>query len=585
MKRISSYTTLFLFWVSFSIPIVNVITRSVSVISLLGWIASIVLFWKFISRGTISRKPTHYDVREVVTLLILCGVHIASLWAVGLNSNHFHRDEFIMAYTSYTLPAFFSIDWFAGYPDDWVAQYPILFHILQKPFLTLFGPSLGSIRFSIWPYCVGIIIYMYLLLKRVFSSQISSILVLLYIFWAPTLYFFSIGIHNASSTLFILGTLYHFTLLGRSDKRIHTVLSALYLACSFLTYTGSYIAIVIPAILIIQTTWRHRDTHTRTRILQALGITAVILAPFIMHALFVHNYFLDRFNAVNLYNGYWTNSMELRASGVPMLSILLESAITAFMSLFIPGIAGFGGYYFGFQALFTLLSISMFLIGVFALLSKKHSIHEPNAPYIIALVILTFIFGPATTIQPPAVHRLSVIFPIITIIMSYGLFFIYRAFSRLSKSFGKVFFGLVCLAFFYFNAIHFRDMMTHDIQDYPYTPELTNSLLSHVEPGSTLYIAGYFGFHLHKELFFRTHNSYAIQPGEWEYIQQIYNGEPLILVNPTEDAIVALSQSYPDYTIEFYGYEEYSGRILSEPSIFMYQPASAASESGDIIRP
>ena len=46
-------------------------------------------------------------------------------------STHYHQDEFITAYTSWTLPPVAHVDWFSAYPAVWVSQFPVLFHILQ----------------------------------------------------------------------------------------------------------------------------------------------------------------------------------------------------------------------------------------------------------------------------------------------------------------------------------------------------------------------------------------------------------------------------------------------------------------------
>src|SRR6185436_915532 len=108
------------------------------------------------------------------------------------------------AYTSYSLSSAVRVDWFADFPEVWTARFPVLFHLLQKPFFLLFGPSLEALRVSVWPYYVAITAYTFALGSLLFSRRTGFAAAALWTFFGATLYLHSMGLHFITSTCFYL---------------------------------------------------------------------------------------------------------------------------------------------------------------------------------------------------------------------------------------------------------------------------------------------------------------------------------------------------------------------------------------------
>ena len=119
---------------------ITVAARTVNLFSLIAWLSSISIAVKIFLGKSSPQK--HHDVLIPIILAI------SQLGILGYFSSlptHYHQDEFITAYTSWTLPPINKLDWFAVYPPVWVSQFPVLFHIFQKPFFFFLGPTVEAV--------------------------------------------------------------------------------------------------------------------------------------------------------------------------------------------------------------------------------------------------------------------------------------------------------------------------------------------------------------------------------------------------------------------------------------------------------
>lgn len=478
----------------------SVLTRSVSLLSLFAWLTAIGItirmFWK---------KTRH--ILEIQDVVFLVGAGIVALILLAYFSSipsHFHQDEFITAYTSLSLPTVTKIDWFAAYPQVWVSQFPILFHVLQKPFFSLFGPSVWAVRISVWPYYVGILFFLYAIAKRIFPGS-EKIVIFLFIFFAPMLYLSSMGLHFISSTFFFIASLY-FTIA------YDAVLLGLFTALSYLTYTSSYV--VGPIVLL-------SALYLRRKLLPVVVVVLVILLPFLAYAGFVNNFFVQRIDQVNALSGSWSDLPEKMKHGQSIVSLIFNQTGNALRSLIQPGIAGLGGYNFGKLALFEPVGFVLFILG-FRFLKFF--------PIVLAIVF-PFITNFVLSTQPPAFHRISLLYPLFALSMGVVL-------ARQKRAVIIIVVSLFALS----NLNHVRTMIDNDKTLYPQNSRLiAQYLLKNIPRGSTVSIAAFPAFHLGQELVFRTNNGYRFVSD--------YRGETLIILNPAPSVLSQLSKEYPDHRV------------------------------------
>jgi len=530
------------------IPIIN---RQVSLWTLCYYIL-LCIFWRFTLWKKIRKVNKHLiDYNDLVFITVFSITGITLLWYIDLNPFHFHYDEFIHAYTSYTLPKLADIDWFQGYPQDHVAQYPIIFYLLQKPFLIVFGPSVTSVRMSTWPYIIGIIVYIYLLVKPIWGSIIAKLVVLGYIFFPGNLYFSSYGLHNIPSNLCLMGVLYHIYNFRKTNSSIHALWLGIWNALSLLYNTSSYIVVFISFLLFGYWLIKQNTNYFKLQIIKSVLFTLIILFPFMVHALFVHNYFTERVGQVNIFWGSRTDYNQPKTIVGGLTYTLLNHLHRGHKALYHPGIGGLDGYDFGRQSFFNKPDYCLILIGFIYVLCGLFIHRKYIYKLLLLFILLPIIFNYILTIYPPAFHRLSVIYSLFAIIMVIP----FNKILKIIKYYKFVLFGIFG-SLFLLNFIHTNSMILHDRQYYIYSISLFNQLKSNIEPGSEIVIS--FSAptlnYLKKELFFRTHGAYTFTNRSPEEIFQTYNGEPLILFESTPEVRQWLMYSYPDHI--FYNIED-----------------------------
>lgn len=526
-----------------SFTIFTVSTRTVSLLSLASWLSAIVIAVKILQKEIVTKDTVLLTHDDIVFLIMLGAVALTTLSYFSSIPTHYHQDEFITAYTSFTLPRVSAIDWFAAYPPVWVSQFPVLFHILQKPFFFLFRPFVWAIRISVWPYYLGILFFLYLLTKRLLPAA-AKVTTVLFVFFAPMIYLSSMGLHFISSTFFFVASLYWLIAFLQTPASRAAIALGISAALSYLTYTSSYVAAPVIVISTFAIVVIGKKYHILTKLIPAFMLFFIILLPFVVYAMWVNNFFVQRIDQVNAITGSWSDLPEKIKNGASIGSLMLNQVTTALRSLIEPGITGLGGYNFGSQALFEPLSFSLFVLGFSLILFYGLWKRQPEFLTIVIAIIIPFIADFILTTQPPAFHRIALLYPLFAFVMGIGLIKTAQFFPKQKALILS--FGIIALALM--NLRHTQTMIDKDKTLYPQNSRLIAAyILKTVPLGSRIVIAAFPAFHLKQELVFRTNNAYRFDSEDSQAILTAYQGETLILLNPTPTALATLAKDYPKH--------------------------------------
>lgn len=544
------YLLLFTSLIFLSIPTLNVYQRNVSLLSLIAWMGAIILCVLFLHKNpkNTSSGPL-IDLRDMSLIVAIASIGVAFILLVENTPSHFHQDEFILAFASYTLPSLTHIDWFTGYPTDYLAHFPIPYFIMQKPFFFLFGPTVAAVRFSQLPFYALIIVFLYLLSRELFSRRIAVIATISYVFLAANVYFSSFALMSIQSTLYTVVGFYFFVRIIRYNISRDALALGVVWALCFLAYPGSYI---IPPILIflgIVEVLSQKSAPLAANFGRSLIIFLVILTPFLTYAGFVDNFLTQRINQVNLFSGSWSEVPKLRQDGVPIASIIKKQLIESFTSLILPNIGGTGGFNFGKQSLLDPSTTILLLIGIISLFRKYLRKRDRIYGYLSLLIMLPFIFGFIFTIHPPPFHRLSIIFPFFSILIAFGITYVAHMLSPRRYLKANILLVIVMGGYIYINLSHLIRMVREDTKLYPLdTLVLAEYIKKNVPEGSSIPIGSFPSFHLGRELLFRTTGKYEfVQDSERVLLQNYHGNVPFILLRASPAVTETLKRQFPEY--------------------------------------
>jgi hypothetical protein len=476
------------------------------------YLAAVLCTCLAVSDGTISLRlclPARRTWRAVLPIAALIAFQFALALYAGTFLNHFHFDEFVSAYASYQLPDITQIQWFIGYPPptDWVTSFPSLFFVLQKPFLMLLGPTVEAVRISVWPYLAFSLVYLYLF-AREFSPRpaFAAAAALCAIAFAPSLYIDTMGVMFHGSTLFLLASAYHVVRLVRTERRIQAILTGLFCALAYLTYTASYITLPVLLVFITYECLVQRSTRPFRLCLPALAVYLVVMLPFVEYALLKSNYFVERVGQINLLNGSSVIDPALSQQGRE-LSVIWDQVVPNLKLLVEPG-GGAGRYAFGRLAFFDTAGLALFALGL--LYGVLRVLRGEARAFVLVVVALgaAFVFGLVLTVPVGGFHHVTLILPFVGLVIALGLlclFEVTQALLRrptLARPVGTTLAALALVAFSLLNLAKANDMLLSDSSSdslyiYRYFEE-------NVPPSVPIAIAYAPSYHLGRELFFRT---------------------------------------------------------------------------------
>lgn len=494
-----------------------------------------------------SKKIKTVERKDVIIISSLIVLQLGLLWYFSGFPSHYHYDDFIHAHSSHTLPSLSEIDWFRGYPLwGFVAGYPILFYILQKPFLVILGPSVAAVKISTWPYTVLIVIYTYLLAKEIFTRRFWAVIASLFlIFLAPHLFIASLGQHLTSSAAFSTASIYYFIRLLKTNSKTDSVLCGIFASLGYLTNSASYIiAPLLIAFTVIESLWT-RSVKPLRQMIPALIIFLVVLAPFIVYAQTKDNYFMHRISAVNLFWGDWSHLKGNVHGFKGMLFILKDQFSINFKSLYTPGIGGAGGYSFAYQAMLDMLTFIIFVFGCFLCIFQGTLYKKRTLLYVFIALFTAFFFGMVLTVPQAAFHRIFVIFPFIAIAMITGISSISE---KVPNKFGKLALPIALLVVFVATNLQIAYGMVKFGADEYDSIHMARFLNAYYPEGTYVYISGFYGYHLERELYIRTHNKYKLWTEGLDTMlpKIIENPGIVILLHPSTADIKMLQKEFPD---------------------------------------
>ena len=136
--------------------------------------------------------------------------------------NRFHGDDLMTAYFSATHD-FTKINFFSGIPQDkvqWVSQFPTMFFALQRIFFIFFGETLLSVKLSVIPYVIVISLMLFLIVRAILNIKTAVIAVVLYAFFAVSIYHETTGLHFISSTAVFMVFFYFAILQWKNNNSL-----------------------------------------------------------------------------------------------------------------------------------------------------------------------------------------------------------------------------------------------------------------------------------------------------------------------------------------------------------------------------
>ncbi|TSC87382.1 MAG: hypothetical protein G01um10147_703 [Microgenomates group bacterium Gr01-1014_7] len=516
----------------------HVLKRTVSEISLILWLGSLLLFVWVLKEGRWRLPKLSRQILFDCVLLTL--ISTLFLLPFSLLSSHFHYDEHITAYTSFSLLSADKIDWFGVVPakEEWVSQFPVFYHFFQKPFLVVY-PSVLMVRISTWPYTIGVVIVLYLLTRLVYTRFLGLLSALTFITLGTQLYLGSLGLLFHSSTFFFMLSLYAFTRLYLYRTYPNAVLLALSMAVCYMVYTSSYI--IAPFILTFMIFSFVKD---RTVSLAALyGKTLIIffaaLSPSLLYAARIDNFFMQRVNQVSLFSGTWRSQQEIFHNIDSFLSVLTAHTSDAWRSLFLPDVGGGGEYWFGHQSFFEPVGFILFLLGIIIVLYQ--AIRRGSMILFIfpSAIAFTFVFGVVLTIHPPPFHRWSIAYPMIGFSIAQSvswMFFKIRRRFYPSRNFSN---GILATALILFVISNVKHALSMTEKDKILKPQdiimVSRYIRANVLPQAPIYIAAFPANAFGKELVFRTRNVYPITTTYFDYLPTAAKDNSLLVLHRPDD--------------------------------------------------
>jgi 4-amino-4-deoxy-L-arabinose transferase-like glycosyltransferase len=493
---------------------------------------------------------------EGADLAVLCGVLSLQLVALVYFSSfplHFVQDEFITGYASYELPAFHEIDWFAGYPPEgqFIAQFPILYFALQKPFLVLLGPSLEAIRVSTWPYHLLTVALVYLLGREVFGRRgWAAAAAVIYVLLAPNLYMAGYGTHNISSTCFFLASVYFATLMMRRNSRGYAVACGVTATLGYLTYTASYLTIPLLLLfvaLVAAFQWSRRPFELFSIV---LVIVVVGLLPFVSHAFSGHNYFLQRSDQVNSISAFWGEDGRGRQSDESAFRLFRDHVRLNIQSLYTPGIGGITDYWFGKQALFDRLTLALLLIGMAVATVGGLTRRRGLALLVVSVPLATFVFGMLLTLPAGGFHRTTLAFPFVALLIALALRFAFDLLRRVTdqRAAHVVSTSLLVGALALANLTSALTMVRaeEEISALLDSVPMTEFIEREIPPGSRIVIAAFGNYHLRQEIYIRTGGAYRVDVRPFEEALEGAGASVIVIWRPSAEQLDTLREARLD---------------------------------------
>jgi hypothetical protein len=424
---------------------------------------------------------------ELIAVFILCFI-LVSVVVLNYDSERFHQDDLITAYFSIK-HNFSGILFFSPVPlnpTEWVCQFPSLYFAIQQIILGFIGVTNLSVKLSIIPYNLIILIFLYLTLKNIYNKKIAFFGSFFYIFLGISLYFTTLGLHFISSTAIYTVAMYYSVRYFKKPSPKLAVILGICSALSMLFYVSSYLVPFFVSGLILISYFKQTKKKVFRDLTTVILLFFSILLPFMSYCYKENSwYFLQRIDQVKLIDGAWSqNKSETQEGKVDTLGTYLNNLDLSFKSFYTDGIGGQGGYNTSRLAFFDNITAIYALISIVLIIRnyKKNFL----SIYFLLTILVTFVAGMVMTIPPPPFHRMTLILPAFAVIFSYPLKLLSEVVKQKYILYGT--FVVMIIWFAICNLIHARNSIK---------TELINSeipIINYIKdysPNKHLYIAAY----------------------------------------------------------------------------------------------
>jgi len=462
------------------------------------WISSWVLPIIIIANPWESSKRyfsrTFQDLWPYLILLLPILVRV-----INYNATRAHGDgdDILIGYFSAHIDLI-KTNFFSPVPEsrgDWPSQHPAVFFFLQKLFFLTFGESRLTIKLSVLPYVLAANLFLLFIVKRLFDNSVALLTVVLHSFFAFSIYMETMGFLHIFSTAAFLAFFYFIVKDFEINSPQHAFLGGIACAFCYLCYYSTYIAVPLASLLYVLRVIKKRSAPWQS--ISSFTIAFFLtFGPFLIYALKNGFYFKQRFEQASLLGGTWSTNVQ-GAETTSVSSMLWEHLIASVKALYLDGIGGGQGYYFGHTAFFDHFSLCVLMVGTigsigFYLRTKK--IEVPLTALTLVLSYITVVFS----IPPPSYHRASLTFPFIAILATIPFYF-FSSLQSLGRRMRIALISLTLSGWIYGNIAHFRTSTKNENTHRYFI--ITDYIRDHF-PERNCYVAAFPGYAFDRFLYF-----------------------------------------------------------------------------------
>lgn len=460
-----------------------------------AWLASLVpvaLATRFPEVGRSGRLRSALLLAAAAALPVVVRVAL-------MDPDRIHMDEYLTGY--FSAQHDFAHTTFFGYmPErwEWQGQFPKPYFFLQRIFLEVFGLGSWQLHLSVQIYVAVVSVMLFLIVRELLDVKSAAVAVVLFSFFAPSVYLETLGFMFVSSAAALL-VFFHFALKEyRTGEMFPAAMAGIACGFCYLTYYSSYLALPLLLASFGLHWWRDRSIRVAYNLLIALGGVSVVVAPYVAGFLRFGDYVTRRTDEISLIHGAWSPYREALDKGaVTPVGVLAKNLLLSLRSFVREGVGGHGGYDFGHLALFDRFSLALLLIGLAA--GIVFSIRRREFLLVFLAIAAAFASGMVLTTPPPAYHRFSIAFPFLVIVMTLP----FALLLRLTKPSPPVRFAVAAGLLAVFAAVNYRRFTEAVFRDVPNADLPMVEMLQRQYSGRNLYVAAFPSYALDKLLFFR----------------------------------------------------------------------------------
>jgi hypothetical protein len=380
---------------------------------------------------------------------------------------------------------------------EWQGQFPKPFFFLQRLFFDLFGRSTSSLRLSVQLYVAIVSVMLFLIVREILDSKSALVAVLLYSFFAPSVYLETLGFFFVSSTA-IFTVFFYFALREyKTGEMLHAAMAGITCGFCYLTYYSSYLALPMLVAFFALHWLRERSVRVMQNFAIALGGIFVVIAPFAAALVRSGDYASRRVTDTSLLWGHLSPYREALARGeVGPLAVLRDNLSLSLGFFARDGVGGGGGFDFGRFALLDRFSLVLFCAGVLIALAF---VTRATAVLLVLLTLAASVGMVALTMPPPTIHRFGIAFPFLVILMTLPFSLLLRL-PKLPSSVRHALAAGLVLVFVGINQRRFTEAV---FLDQPADDLRLAELLNQRYGGRNLYVAAFPAFGFQKIFYFR----------------------------------------------------------------------------------